>query len=80
MPKSFKSFTKEYALGLHVPATSNLTPTMSMNLHAKKKITKEKKDKLHNKQKKSKIITRWRLTNYNGHSSNRCQRFRKHHR
>ena len=37
MPKSFKSFTKEYALGLQVPATSYLKPTMSMNLQAKKK-------------------------------------------
>ena len=37
MTKSFKSFTKEYALGLQVPATSYLKPTMSMNLQAKKK-------------------------------------------
>ena len=37
MPKSFKSFTKEYALGLQVPATSYLKPTASMNLQAKKK-------------------------------------------
>ena len=35
--KSFKSFTKEYALGLQVPAMSYLKPTASMNLHAKKK-------------------------------------------
>ena len=35
--KSFKSFTKEYALGLQVPATSYLKPTASMNLQAKKK-------------------------------------------
>ena len=35
--KSFKSFTKEYAVGLQVPATSYLKPTASMNLHAKKK-------------------------------------------
>ena len=38
MPKSFKSFTKEYALGLQVPATSYLKPTMSMNLQANKKV------------------------------------------
>ena len=50
MPKSFKSFTKEYALGLQGPATSYLNPTMSMNLQAKKKIKKEKKDELDNKQ------------------------------
>ena len=37
MPKSFKSFSKEYALGLQVPATSYLKPTASMNLQAKKK-------------------------------------------
>ena len=37
MPKSFKSFTKEYALGLQVPATSYLKPMASMDLHAKKK-------------------------------------------
>ena len=50
MPKSFKSFTKEYALGLQVTATSYLKPTASMNLQAKKKIKKEKKDELDNKQ------------------------------
>jgi hypothetical protein len=38
MPKSFKSFTKEYAVGLQVPATSYLKPTASMNLQAKKKL------------------------------------------
>ena len=37
MTKSFKSFTKEYALGLQVPATSYLKPMASMDLHAKKK-------------------------------------------
>jgi len=37
MSKSFKSFTKEYALGLQVPAMSYLKPTASMNLQAKKK-------------------------------------------
>ena len=42
--KSFKSFTKEYALGLQVPATSYLKPTASMNLQAKKK--KEDYDRL----------------------------------
>ena len=38
MPKSFKSFTKEYALGLQVPAMSYLKPSMSMNLQANKKV------------------------------------------
>ena len=38
MSKSFKSFTKEYALGLQVPATSYLKPSMSMNLQANKKV------------------------------------------
>jgi hypothetical protein len=37
MPKSYKSFVKEYSMGLQVPATSYLKPTMSMNLQAKKK-------------------------------------------
>ena len=37
MTKSFKSFTKEYALGLQVPSTSYLKPMASMDLHAKKK-------------------------------------------
>ena len=50
MPKSYKSFVKEYSMGLQVPATSYLKPTMSMNLQAKKKIKKEKKDELDNKQ------------------------------
>ena len=38
MSKSFKSFTKEYALGLQVPATSYLKPMASMDLHANKKV------------------------------------------
>ena len=38
MPKSFKSFTKEYALGLQVPATSYLKPMASMDLHAHKNV------------------------------------------
>jgi len=46
MTKSFKSFTKEYALGLQVPATSYLKPTASMNLQAKKKKESVKPKKL----------------------------------
>ena len=55
MAKSYKSFVKEYAMGLQVPATSFMKPTASMNLQAKKKPNlkkekKEKKDELDNKQ------------------------------
>ena len=37
MPKSFKSFTKEYALGLQVPATSYLKPTSVNEFTSKEK-------------------------------------------
>ena len=37
MSKSYKSFIKEYSMGLQVPATSFLKPVGSMNLQAKKK-------------------------------------------
>jgi len=47
MAKTFKSFVKEYSMGLLVPSTSYLKPTASMNLQAKKnlKLKKEKKEK-----------------------------------
>jgi len=53
MPKSYKSFVKEYAMGLQVPATSYLKPTASMvlrkkenvNVKARKKWMKELKKK-----------------------------------
>ena len=35
MPKTYKSFVKEYAMGLQVPATSYLKPTASMKLKKK---------------------------------------------
>ena len=38
MPKSYKSFVKEYSMGLQVPATSYLKPMASMDLHANKKV------------------------------------------
>jgi hypothetical protein len=38
MSKSYKSFIKEYSMGLQVPATSFLKPVGSMNLQAKKKL------------------------------------------
>ena len=55
MAKTFKSFVKEYSMGLQVPAMSFMKPTASMNLQAKKnpklkKEKKEKKDELDNKQ------------------------------
>ena len=37
MSKSYKSFIKEYSMGLQVPSTSFLKPVGSMNLQAKKK-------------------------------------------
>ena len=53
MPKTYKSFVKEYAMGLQVPATSFMKPTASMKLRKKEsvkpKLKKEKKDELHNR-------------------------------
>jgi len=37
MAKSYKSFIKEYSMGLQVPSTSFLKPVGSMDLQAKKK-------------------------------------------
>ena len=54
MAKTYKSFVKEYAMGLQVPATSFMKPTASMKLRKKenvnlKKEKKEKKDGLDNR-------------------------------
>ena len=51
MAKTYKSFVKEYAMGLQVPATSFLKPMASMKLKKKEsvKLKKEKKDELHNR-------------------------------
>ena len=51
MPKTYKSFVKEYAMGLQVPATSFMKPTASMKLRKKedKNLKKEKKDELCNR-------------------------------
>ena len=51
MAKTYKSFVKEYAMGLQVPATSYLKPTASMKLRKKedKNLKKEKKDELRNR-------------------------------
>ena len=38
MSKSYKSFVKEYAMGLQVPATSFLKPTASMVLRKKENV------------------------------------------
>ena len=35
MAKTYKSFVKEYAMGLQVPATSFMKPTASMKLKKK---------------------------------------------
>ena len=51
MAKTYKSFVKEYAMGLQVPATSFMKPTASMKLRKKedKNLKKEKKDELRNR-------------------------------
>ncbi len=54
MAKTFKSFVKEYSIGLQVPSMSFIKTTSSMNLQAKnntklKKEKKEKKDELDNR-------------------------------
>ena len=53
MAKTYKSFVKEYAMGLQVPATSYLKPTASMKLKKKEsvnqKLKNEKKDELRNR-------------------------------
>ncbi len=55
MAKTFKSFVKEYSMGLQVPATSFMKPTASMKLRKKEsvkpkpKLKKEKKDELDNR-------------------------------
>ena len=51
MAKTYKSFVKEYAMGLQVPATSFMKPTASMKLRKKedKNLKKEKKDELCNR-------------------------------
>ena len=51
MAKTYKSFVKEYAMGLQVPATSFMKPMASMKLKKKDsvKLKKEKKDELHNR-------------------------------
>ena len=47
MAKTYKSFVKEYAMGLQVPATSFMKPMASMKLKKKEsinpKLKKEKK-------------------------------------
>ena len=47
MAKTFKSFVKEYSMGLQVPAMSFMKPTASMNLQAKKKLKPELKEVVH---------------------------------
>ena len=45
MPKSYKSFVKEYAMGLQVPATSYLKPIASLNPFRKKEDVKRVREK-----------------------------------
>ena len=40
MPKTYKQFVKEYAMGLQVPATSYLKPIASLNPLRKKENVK----------------------------------------
>ena len=40
MPKTYKAFVKEYAMGLQVPATSYLKPIASLNPLRKKENVK----------------------------------------
>ena len=40
MPKTYKNFVKEYAMGLQVPATSYLKPIASLNPLRKKENVK----------------------------------------
>ena len=40
MPKTYKEFVKEYAMGLQVPATSYLKPIASLNPLRKKENVK----------------------------------------
>ena len=53
MPKTYKSFVKEYAMGLQVPATSFMKPMASMKLRKKEsvkpKLKKGEKNELRNR-------------------------------
>ena len=54
MAKTYKSFVKEYAMGLQVPATSFMKPMASMKLKKKESVKqnlkKEKSNELRNRQ------------------------------
>ena len=54
MAKTYKSFVKEYAMGLQVPSMSFMKPTASMKLKKKEsvkpKLKKEKSNELDNRQ------------------------------
>jgi hypothetical protein len=57
MTKSYKSFVKEYAMGLQVPATSFLKPTASMLLRKKENVNVKARKKWMKELKKKKIST-----------------------
>ena len=45
MPKTYKEFVKEYAMGLQVPATSFLKPIAALNPLRRKENVKKMKEK-----------------------------------
>ena len=47
MPKTYKTFVKEYAMGLQVPATSFMKPMASMKLKKKESVKPELKEVVH---------------------------------
>ena len=54
MPKKYKEFVKEYAMGLQVPATSYLKPIASLNPLRKKEDVKKVREKWMKELKKKK--------------------------
>jgi len=51
MAKTYKSFVKEYAMGLQVPATSFMKPMASMKLRKKEDVNLKKEKKKPKKKK-----------------------------
>ena len=54
MPKTYKSFVKEYAMGLQVPSMSYLKPMVSLNPLRKKEDVKRVREKWMKELKKKK--------------------------
>ena len=57
MPKKYKEFVKEYAMGLQDPATRYLKPIASLNPLRKKEDVKKVREKWMKELKKKKIST-----------------------